>query len=122
MSVLFMAEMTIQQFIKDEMERKHITSAREFGRKSDIHPKIINAMRNGTPRAIEIDTLRKLSDFTGTSLMTLIGMVYPEAAQLDIDVDTRLTAERIRKLPPNKQDIARGYITDAYTEGDDEQA
>lgn len=120
MGVALMAEMSIRQFVNQEMKHRQISSAREFARQSGIHPRIINDIRNEKYRALEIDTLAKLSEFTGTSLLTLLAMVYPDAAKLDIDLDARLDAERISKLPPNKQAIARGYIADAYTQGDDE--
>lgn len=115
-----MAVMTIGQFIRDEMKRRDIASGREFGKLSGVPATIINELRNDKPRELELGTLAKLSDFTGVSLMTLLALTYPDAVTIDIDVETRLDAERISKLPPNKKAIARDFIAGAYTKGSDE--
>lgn len=115
-----MAAVTIGQFIRDEMKKREITSGRRFAELSGIPATIINELRNDKPRELELGTISKLSDFTGVSMVTLLGIIYPDAIALDIDAETRLDAERIRQLPPNKKALARGYIADAYMKGDNE--
>lgn len=113
-------EMTLGEFIQQEMARRKIRSNREFARKAGVSPQLINDLVNRADRELDIGSLIKLSDFTGASIMTLFKLAFPEVVNVDIDIEYLLDAEKIRKLPPEKRAIARGYINTAYAESKDE--
>lgn len=111
---------TINDFVRKEMSDRGIKSNREFGRLTGVNHQIINDLVNEKPRTLDLPTLVKLSNYTGMSLVTLLELAFPDALNVDLDIEARVDAEVIRKMPPNKRKIARRYITGVAAEGDDE--
>lgn len=111
-----MTYQTIGEFVSAEMKRMDIKSHREFERQSGISYQVINDMINGKVTTPGIATLVKLSNFTGTSLIALLEICYPDALNIDVDIESRLDAEKLSQLPPNEKTLIRGYIANAYAQ------
>lgn len=120
MNVLARGVMTLGEWVQQEMARRNIKSNRKFAESAGVSPQMINDVVNETPRELDITSLVKLSNYTNTSLMSLIRLAFPEAVKVDLDIEYLLDAEMMSKLPPEKKAIARGYIASAYAEGDDQ--
>jgi transcriptional regulator with XRE-family HTH domain len=108
--------MSIGEWIEKEKERLHLKSNRAFAEKAGVSPQLINDLVNATGREPDIGSLAKISAFTGTSLIALLKLVFPEVVRVDVDVDEMIYAEMLSKLPPDEKRIARSYIDSAYRE------
>lgn len=104
------------QFLIDQMEQRKL-SARKFAGFTGVNHEVITRFMNHAPSEDvgfpSLQTLRKLSDATGVSLLTLIGLAFPDTAHLDMDISIRLLAEQIAQLPPEERALAEGFIRDA---------
>lgn len=116
MRTVQMTRKTFTQFLNDEMRRRDM-SARKFAEFIGVNHAFINKYANAEPSEVDgypsIHTLRKISDATGTSLLALIALVFPDAERITGDIDARLLAEQIAQLSPEDRAVAEGFIRDA---------
>lgn len=111
-----MNELTLGQFIQDEMKRREM-SMREFAKLVGVSHKIIGKFRNhginptynkrpvGEP---SLDFLAKLAKATATDLCTLVALIHNDATVADPRAG--LMAARIAKLPPDKLQIFDAFL------------
>ena len=70
--------MSLAEYIENYL-KQHSLTIREFARHCKLsHPVILNILNNPEYRP-EISTLEKISDYTGTKLLSLLKMAYPSA-------------------------------------------
>lgn len=118
MYVMQMAKKTFTQFLNEQMRQRDL-SARKFAELIGVNHAIINKFANAEPSDEigypSIHTLRKLSAATGTSLLALIGLAFPDIENAEADTDARLLAEQITQLSPEDRAVAEGFINDALS-------
>lgn len=111
--------MTFAEFIKQEMDRLKIKSNRKFAEKAGVSPQMINDIRNSAPRELDVISLSRIAEFTGTPLMEVLKLAFPEVVLADLDIEDVRYAEKMGKLPPEDKKLVRGYIDKAYAESGD---
>lgn len=95
---------TFRNFIRDEIRRRGY-SDREFARKIGIASGTISMWlsEESAPKP-ELAQLIKVSDFTGISLETIIGLAYPDvAARTAMSPSARYLAQTFEALPEEVQ-------------------
>lgn len=90
-----------QGYLEQEIKRRNM-SLREFATYVGLHPSVISRLMDKSKlRTPELPTLYKIASATGADLLTLVGMIYPDSS--DIDIESRQRARRIANLPPEDQ-------------------
>lgn len=112
--------MTFAEFIEQEMTRLHIKSNRKFAERAGVSPQMINDIRNGIPRELDVISLSRIAIFTSTPFMSVLRLAFPEVVQSDLDIEDVRYAEKMSKLPPDKKEFARRFIDSVYAEGGDQ--
>lgn len=104
------------QFLIDQADQRKL-SARKFAAFAGINHEVITRFMNNAPSDEvgypSLSTLRKLSDATNVSLLTLIALAFPGGTNLDINTNIRLLAEQIAQLSPADRVLVEGFIRDA---------
>ena len=98
----------LTQFIDDQIALRQMTE-REFARFVKVSNSTISRARGDNPPEPSLEFLVKLSKATGHSLLSILKLAFPEA-DLAVDEQTLILAERIAQLPPEKREIAEAFI------------
>lgn len=95
------------EFIEAEIKRRDM-SARQFADMVGVvHSTITKAMYTDPPEP-SLDFLRKLAKATGVNVLDLVALYLPEESK--IDGQTRIIAERIARLPPDKREFVDTFL------------
>lgn len=101
-----------KKFLQDEMERRGMTSAREFARFVDVAPSTVTrCIDEKDPAVPGLDFLIKVATATGVSITSLVAMAYP-----DLTITTRpspsaqILAQQIEQLPEATQEVILAII------------
>lgn len=109
---------TLGGFILAEMQKRNM-SARAFAELIGVdHSQVNKFLNHGIKesyagRAVgdpSLDFLAKLSQATGVSVYTLIGLVMPNLADVNVDAEARALADQIRRLPPESRRLIDAFI------------
>jgi transcriptional regulator with XRE-family HTH domain len=101
--------MTLSEFIVEEMKRLEITSVRQFAEFIGVtHPTVLRLIDDPEAQPT-LDFLGKLAKATKTDIRTLVSMVLPDAV-ITQSVDAVVLAEKISRLPKEKQEIIDALI------------
>ena len=92
-----------QGFLEQELARRNM-SMREFALHVGVSPSVITRLLDKQrPTMPELTTLHKIAITTGADLLNLVGMIYPDTS--DIDIESRQLARRISALPSEQRDV-----------------
>lgn len=102
--------MSLSEYIEGYIKRQNFT-IREFARNCNVsHQAIFNILNKPGYRP-DVETLEKISNYTGAKLITLLRMVYPEAFEdTDLDVTSEIVAKAFEQAPENVQDLVLRLI------------
>jgi transcriptional regulator with XRE-family HTH domain len=101
-----MARNTLGKFILDELKKRDM-SMRQFAAVVGVSDATISRLVSlADPPEPTLDFLAKISRVTGVDVCTLVAMVLPDSQVTPIlDPEARLLVDRIRKLPPDAQQL-----------------
>lgn len=109
---------TLTDFLNDQMIQRQM-SARQFAEFVGVNHALINKFRNNVPSEEvgypAMHTLKKISDATGVSLLSLISLTFPDVKNIGGSIEARVLAEQFSQLAPDDQAVARGFIRDALS-------
>lgn len=98
----------LTEFIEGQIKNRHMTE-REFARFVGVSNSTISRARGDDAPEPSLEFLVKLSKATGHSLLSVLKLAFPDA-DLAIDEQSVMLAERIAHLPPDKREIAEAFI------------
>ena len=108
---------SLKEFVIEEMRLRDM-SARQFGKFVGVSNTTINrALDLKYTADPTLDFLAKLATATNTSLMTLIGLSFPDALELNQPSPAALImAQKIEKLPAHLQEAIAAIIRGSAVE------
>lgn len=96
--------MTLKEYIETYLKEHNLT-IRQFARHCNLsHTVILNILEKPDPRP-EMMTLEKISNYTGTKLVSLLKMSYPNAFEDEgLTVTNELLLQAFESAPQGIQD------------------
>lgn len=108
---------SLSDFVKLEMKRRDISSAREFARFVGISYELVNQMLKGSgAKYPKIETLLKLAEATGTDVVSLFLLVLPDNARRANPEDLILS-QRIQQLSPEFRKMIDVFVHSSTLQG-----
>lgn len=111
--------MTFSEFIQQEMTRLHIKSNRKFAEQAGISPQMVNDIINETPRELDVISLSRIAEFTGTPLFLVLKLAFPEVVATELDAELLRYAQMLSKLPADQQQVTFTVIDGFYAKSRD---
>ncbi len=97
--------MTLADYIQSYM-KEHSLTAREFSRNCGLSHTMINNILNDPKYKPSLDTLEKISNYTGIKLISALKMAYPDAFDVDeSEITSDVVAQAFKNAPENVQDV-----------------
>jgi transcriptional regulator with XRE-family HTH domain len=107
---LFMANMTLAEFIDTEMKRREM-GVREFAEFIGVSHSVISKHANGKNVKPSIDFLVKLADKTETNLQAIFALVWPAVAKRTaLSPRATILAQRLDNLSEPAQDVILAFV------------
>lgn len=102
--------MTLGEYIESFIGRNKLT-IREFARHCGVNHQVIFNILNKPDYRPGVETLEKISEYTGVKIITLLQMVYPEVFEdMPSDVTSDIVAKAFKEAPENVQDLVLRLI------------
>lgn len=97
--------MTLAEYI-EIYTKEHGLTIREFARNCHLSHTVINSILNEPKYRPSLDTLDKISSYTGIKLISILKMSYPDSFDVDeLEVTSDVVAQAFKNAPENVQDI-----------------
>jgi transcriptional regulator with XRE-family HTH domain len=97
--------MTLAEYIQAYI-KEHSLTIREFSRNCGLSHTMINGIMNDPKPKPSLDTLEKISNYTGIKLISVLKMAYPESFDVDeSEVTSDVVAQAFKNAPENVQDV-----------------
>lgn len=110
-SVINLMTKTFGDFLQEEIDKRH-QSLREFADMVGVTHQTISKFLDYGKKDVgypSMDFLAKVSKATNTDIRTIVSLVLPEAV-ITQSVDAVVLAEKISRLPKEKQEIIDALI------------
>lgn len=112
-----MTDNILARFMRTEMLNLDMNQM-EFANLMGVSQSTVGRMLRGEIKDPSLDFLVKLSNATKVDICSLIHLIRPDAFQAG--TDTRLIAERIKRLPKKQRDLVEMLLSGALFESNDE--
>lgn len=96
--------MTLKQYIEAYMKEHEISSAREFAGSCGLSHQVINNILEDEAYEPRVSTLKKISEYTGVKMSSLLKMVYPDSYDENLTVTSELVAQAFETAPQSIQE------------------
>lgn len=106
--ITLMAYSSLAEWLLQEINDRNM-SIREFGRRAEIGQATLSSILANEGDYPSVTTLIRLAQYTHTDICSLMALIAPEETHIDADVI--LIAERIKRLPFDKQSIVDAAIS-----------